>query len=402
MAYYSIFPEKDATIYSHPDRINLNTGQDEILELAHEYHPSGGLYYPSRILIQFKDSEIKDVFENKFPTTTAAYSASIELFAAEHKDVSDTYIISASMLSQSWEEGTGRFNSTPTSSDGCTWIFRKTSSITIPGIDAWDAEFGPQSTGSFFAGGDPTTFSNSEGTGFPSGGGAWYNLYWGATEVFDKDNRDVEINVTDAIGAISKTLNIEGIGEDTYPAGIPNNGFIIRKSGRTEQFTASFGELKFFSSDTHTIYPPKLTFKWDDSNYHPLTAGYPSGTLAGQEMYMTLNNNKKIFQRESQPRFRITARKRYPDRTFTTSSNFLDTNYLPTSSFYSIRDAHTDEIIIPFDTEYTKLSADNKGMYFDLFMEGLQPERYYKILFKIAYSNETKIIDDDYHFKVVR
>ena len=37
MAYYSIFPEKYTTIYSHPDRIHLNTGQDEILELTHEY-----------------------------------------------------------------------------------------------------------------------------------------------------------------------------------------------------------------------------------------------------------------------------------------------------------------------------------------------------------------------------
>ena len=396
MAYYSIFPEKDTTIYSHPDRIHLNTGQDEILELTHEYHTSGGFYYPSRILIKFKDSEIKDIFSTKLPNPTASYSASLELFAAEHKDVSDTYIISASMVSESWQEGTGRWDATPTSSDGACWIYRKTSSITIPGVDTWDAlSFlgGTVSTGSFFAGGD----TNTPNPGSPSGGGNWHNLYWGATEVFDKDNRDIEINVTDAIGAISKSY-----AGDTYPAGIPNNGFVIRKSGRTEQFTASFGELKFFSAETHTIYPPKLTFKWDDSNYHPLTAGYPSGTLDGQEMYMTLNNNKKIFQRESQPRFRITTRKRYPDRTFTTSSNFLNKNYLPTSSYYSVRDAHTDEIIVPFDTEFTKLSADGKGMYFDLHMEGLQPERYYKILFKIAYSNETKVIDDDYHFKVVR
>jgi len=36
MAYYSIFPEKDATIYSNPDRDTLNTGNDEILELVKE------------------------------------------------------------------------------------------------------------------------------------------------------------------------------------------------------------------------------------------------------------------------------------------------------------------------------------------------------------------------------
>jgi len=36
MAYYSIFPEKDSTIYSNPDRDTLNTGNDEILELVKE------------------------------------------------------------------------------------------------------------------------------------------------------------------------------------------------------------------------------------------------------------------------------------------------------------------------------------------------------------------------------
>ena len=65
MAYYSIFPEKDATIYSHPDRINMNTGRDEILELVEEKSTTGNIYYASRILIKFKNLDIKDVIENK-------------------------------------------------------------------------------------------------------------------------------------------------------------------------------------------------------------------------------------------------------------------------------------------------------------------------------------------------
>ena len=36
MAYYSIFPEKDTTLYSHPLRVKLNTGKDEILEIIKE------------------------------------------------------------------------------------------------------------------------------------------------------------------------------------------------------------------------------------------------------------------------------------------------------------------------------------------------------------------------------
>jgi len=36
MAYYFLFPEIDATIYSHPDRLEMNAGHDEILEIVKE------------------------------------------------------------------------------------------------------------------------------------------------------------------------------------------------------------------------------------------------------------------------------------------------------------------------------------------------------------------------------
>ena len=36
MAYYHIFPQTDTTIYSHPDRLHLNTGHDEIIEVVKE------------------------------------------------------------------------------------------------------------------------------------------------------------------------------------------------------------------------------------------------------------------------------------------------------------------------------------------------------------------------------
>ena len=113
-------------------------------------------------------------------------------------------------------------------------------------------------------------------------------------------------------------------------------------------------------------------------------------------------NNKSVFQRKSKQRFRLTTRKRYPDRTFTTSSNYLNIQYLPQTSYYSVRDAETDEVIIPFDTEYTKMSADNDGMYFDLFMEGFQPERYYKLMFRVDNNDGIHIHDEDYFFKIIR
>ena len=58
MAYYYLFPEYDATMYSHPDRADMNSGGDEILELVKEKGVTDQYYYPSRIAIKFKDEEI--------------------------------------------------------------------------------------------------------------------------------------------------------------------------------------------------------------------------------------------------------------------------------------------------------------------------------------------------------
>ena len=63
MAHYFLFPEKDATIYSHPLRQELNTGIDEILSLKDEDYE--GRKYPTRILLKFKDTEIADILYNK-------------------------------------------------------------------------------------------------------------------------------------------------------------------------------------------------------------------------------------------------------------------------------------------------------------------------------------------------
>ena len=79
-------------------------------------------------------------------------------------------------------------------------------------------------------------------------------------------------------------------------------------------------------------------------------------------------------------------------------------NYaLPSSSYWSIKDLDTDEIVVDYDTNYTKISCDTSGSYFDVYMNGLEPERYYKLLFKSIISNgETVVFDENYYFKVVR
>jgi hypothetical protein len=380
MAYYSIFPEKDATIYSHPDRLGLNTGKDEILELLEEKDSSKEVYYPSRFLIKFKNTEIKDVIETKLNGND--FKTHLEVFAAEHKSLHTNHIIQVYAVSQSWDEGTGRFKNNPSSSNGVTWEMR---------TDTGSSARAKWTTSSFA--------SNSTGSScefMTSGGGTWWTgaNFIAETSFSNADNLDIDINVTNLVKFFSASY-YQGA---TYPTGIENEGFLIKKPQATEcDASASFGELQYFSVDTHTIYPPKLTFKWDDSSY-----SHSGTTLTSGDIFLSLYNNKEEFQRKSKQRFRLTTRKRYPDRAFVTSSNYLNVQYLPATSYYGLRDATTDEIIIPFDTEYTKLSADSDGMYFDLFMEGLQPERYYKLMFRVDNNDGINIYDEDYYFKVVR
>jgi hypothetical protein len=63
----------------------------------------------------------------------------------------------------------------------------------------------------------------------------------------------------------------------------------------------------------------------------------------------------------------------------------------------------SEEIVVDYDTTYTKISCDSTGNYFDVYMNGLEPERYYKLLFKSVLSNgETLVFDENYYFKVIR
>jgi hypothetical protein len=61
----------------------------------------------------------------------------------------------------------------------------------------------------------------------------------------------------------------------------------------------------------------------------------------------------------------------------------------------------TNEYVVNFDEQYTQISSDENGNYFDVYMSGLEPERYYTILIQTNINGSTLIVNDQYHFKVV-
>ena len=85
----------------------------------------------------------------------------------------------------------------------------------------------------------------------------------------------------------------------------------------------------------------------------------------------------------------------------------LTVKYLPSgSTFYSIKDAETEDVIVPYGTG-SKVSCDSTGNYFNLWLDGYQAERYYRLCFKVVSGSGTldetqQYFDEGFTFKVTK
>ena len=364
MAVYKIFAEKDTTLYS--DYGTLNSGMDPILELS----KNTSLLYASqssaaRFLIKFADGDISDVVSNYIGT--ASFSSSLKLYLANSTGLPTDYSIEAYPVSGAWDMGTGRFGDSPIPTDGASWLYMKSG-----GTAPWKlANFSTGVTASYKV--------------LNSGGGNWYTASKAEQNFGVYTNKDVNIDVSSAVRAF-------------VSSSIPNEGFLLKLSGSLEFNEAYNFTLNYFGRDTNTVYPPVLEFKWKDSIYS--ISGSSVTGVSSQDIRLSLSNNKGEFNQDEVHRFRLNVRDQFPVRTYATSSIYTTQKYLPATTYYSVKDVKSDITIIEFDNNFTKVSADLQGNYFDVYMYGLEPERYYKILIKTVISGSTLIFDDQYFFKV--
>lgn len=386
MAVYKLFPYKDATLYSfYP---NMNTGIDPITTISNLNIAVASNPQVARFITEFVQSEIEDVIDNK--VAGAQWDVDFKSFIATAQGVVESTDISVHPLAQSWNNGTGTYLDIPQTTDGCTWY-----SPNFKGSIAW-SESGSDSTNHYV-----TSSWNSTYVG--AGGGAWYHsgsdsTLYEVTQSFDtRSTKDLKVNAKTVV-----SLWYSGsLGLDTS-ASLPNYGFITKWENSIEFNTDTQIQpvMQFYSIDTNTIYPPELYFKWKDYS-SVLTGSATSSIVNTTNLVSSLAENPGVFTPSSINRFRFNIAPKYPVRTWTTASQFTGTNYLPTASYYAVKDLDTNEFVVDYDTTYTQLSSDSDGNYFDIYMNGLEPERYYKICIKSTIKNSTLVLDDNYYFKVV-
>jgi hypothetical protein len=359
-----IYPSVDTTIYETSG--SQNTGADRILEL-NKIVTTTATGSSSRILMNFELENIASKY------LAGAFGNAPKFFlhlksTNKELELPSTSSLEVYLVAESWVPGLGKLADTPVTVDGASWRYRNDNTNRT----AW-------TTASFAAG---TTGSWA----LVEGGATWYTgSAYSASVTLNYEMTDARIDVTNIfVALLSGSRN--------------NNGIIIKRPDSEEQSTEFLGNLQFFSRESNTIYVPKLEIAWDNSSF---ATGSMSPINANSSI-IYFNNLQQSYYEESMPRLNISGRDRYPVRTFSTASNYAIKKYLPSGSYYAVKDAYTDEMVIPF-SEYTKISCNANGNFFDFDMNGLLSERHYRFIIKISGSNGgSEYFDNDFYFKVTR
>ena len=368
--YYFEYATKDTTLYE--SSASMNSGLDEILEIQKIGSSLEEIITVSRALIKFDLTDISSSISNGIISNPKYY---LNLYDAGSEELNTVQTLYGYPVSQSWDMGSGRFDSNPIVKEGASWTYRDND--------------------------DTSTYWTSA---ISASGGTWHSgSGYEASQSFTHEAADVRMDVSDIVG---KWLD----------STVPNDGFMVKRSGSIGNSSAlveegnstKFGHFSFFGRDTHTVYQPKLEVVWDDSKWITGSLSALSNTDI-EDMVFYMKGLRPEYKETSKVKFRVVGRERFPEKTYVTSgysTGYTTVKTLPSgSTYYQIKDAYTEDVIVPFG-DGTKVSCDSTGNYFNLWMDGLQAERFYRILYKVVSGsgvNETiQYFDEDWSFKVSR
>jgi hypothetical protein len=331
----------DASIYLQLPK--QNTGLDGILEVGKFY--TGATKEIYRTLIKFPSADISGSVSSG--EITGNWKAYLNLKSAYSTELPIDYTLYANAVSQSWTMGIGKKYDYVTT-EGVSWQYRD-------GVNEWS-----------------------------SSGGTWHTAS-AASQSFSYSSDDIRMDITNIV-----KLWLSG--------SIVNNGIIIRNSSVVENDSLDYGYLKFYSKETDTIYQPKLEIAWDDSSFN--TGSLVPVTGSAEDGYkVVLTNLKTKYPKDAVIQIRVKGRDSYPLKSFGTTFAYDQSKYLPTTTYYQLEDYVTGESIYPFG-EYTKISCDSNGNYFNINLATLPIGRTYVLKIKIVENGISTIIDQKSIFEI--
>jgi hypothetical protein len=337
---------KDTTLYQA--YVNNNAGLDEVIEVGKVINisePTSSTTYAT--------ASARSLLYFELPTTasvpaTASYFLNLRL--AEANNVKRNQEILVYQVSRSWDEGSGFFyQEIENPQDGASWV-RCTSAV------SWSS-----------AGGDFLTESTGQSIILSS-----YPL------------QDVRVDVTNILQPfVSQSL------QNTF------YGLALQFSIADEQDSLNKGNIKFFSTQTHTIYQPTLEIVWD-------TQIFSTGSLRSipsLDVKVVASNIREAYTKGDIDRINFVVRDQFPTRSFDATLRYRNRYYLPTSSYYSIIDVQSKNVVVPFD-EYDKVNTDLSGSYVILDTSPLYQGRFYTLKLKVVNGNYSRVIDTQTTFTI--
>jgi hypothetical protein len=338
-----LLPTKDATIYErYPTN---NTGLDEILEVGKTVKSlDGSNMYASgstRFLINFEIPSAQ-----QYPSQSKYF---LNLKIANAENVNRYQQLNVYSVTRDWTEGSGYFyQTTKNNNDGVDWT-------TSNAITQWSASGGDYTTGSV----------------------ATYN-------VSNFPLQDIKIDITSIIAPVVSGSNIT-----------PWNGLIIKFPTQDELDSSNKGNIKVFSSNTHTIFAPTLEINYADQVF--VTGSLKK--IPNSSVSIISKNLKESYTQGEIDKIYLVVRDKYPDKRFDSVQRYRNQYYLPSESYFRIKDDVSGMVLYDFD-QFSAINCDTSGSYFVLNTSNLQPSRYYTVEFKVKSDTLVYFPEFKYTFRV--
>lgn len=334
-----LIPTKDTTLYqAFPTN---NSGLDEILEIGKTIDESKtDVRYDSssaRALLYFDTASLGSI------PAGAEYFLNLRL--ANATEVTRGQEIQIRPITTDWTEGSGYFyQDVKNVNDGATWTAAKKNI-------SWSME-----------------------------GGDFASVNTQSIYLTEYPLQDIRVNVTPVLVAAGSTY-----------------GIALKFPTADETDAENTGNIKVFSSQTHTIHQPTLEVAWDDQVF---ITGSLRPIPATLDVKVVPQNIKEIYVRGEMGRINFVVRDPYPLRSFDATLRYNPKYYLPQTTYYSITDVQANTVVVPFDA-YSKVNCDAAGVYVNLDTSGLYRGRFYAIRLKVASGSYTRFIDADWTFRIL-